>query len=104
MFYPGETDYQTFTLPFPASDVASVLVTYKQKGKVILEKETTGYPEAVDVEECRVSLSLNQEETLKFNNHDDIAIQLNVYGTEGGRVTSNPIILRCGEQFHRQVI
>ena len=104
MFYPGETDYHTFTLPFPASDIGSVLVTYKQKGKVIIEKNTEGTPEAVEDEMCRVSLSLSQAETLKFNNEDDIAIQLNVYGAEGGRVTSNPIILRCGEQFHRQVI
>ena len=104
MFYPGETDYHIFTLPFPASDIGSVLVTYKQKGKVILEKNTQGEPEAIEAQKCRVSLSLSQSDTLKFNNDDDIAIQLNVSGTEGGRVTSTPIILRCGEQFHRQVI
>ena len=36
MFYPGETDIQQFTIPFPASDVGSVLISYKQRGRVLM--------------------------------------------------------------------
>lgn len=103
MFYPGETGYHIFTLPFPAADVASVLVSYKQRDRLIIEK-AAGNKEAVAAEVCRVSLTLTQAETLKFTDKDDISIQLNVMGTQGGRATSVPIVMRCGEQFHRQVI
>lgn len=103
MFYPGETDYHIFTLPFPSTDIASVLVSYKQRGRLILEKEAGGM-EPVEDEVCRVYVSLSQEETLKFSDSDDISIQVNIMGAEGGRVTSVPIVVKCGEQFHRQVI
>lgn len=62
MFYPGETDYHTFTLPFPAGDIGSTLISYKQKGRVVIEK-AGGTPEAVEDEVCRVSLSLTQQDT-----------------------------------------
>lgn len=103
MFYPGETDYHIFTLPFSASDISSVLVSYRQKGRVVLEKQAGDY-EAVSDSECRVAVSLSQTETMKFVDDEDITIQLNVIGSDGGRSTSIPISVRCGMQYHRQVI
>lgn len=103
MFYPGETEYETFTLPFAASEIRSVLVSYKQGDRVILEKNTTG-KEAIDEFVCRVSLSLTQLDTMKFRDDEDISIQLNVMTTSGTRVVSTPITMSCGPQYHRVVI
>ena len=103
MFYPGETDIQQFTIPFPASDVGSVLISYKQRGRVLLEKTVTE-TEAVDDFACKVTLALTQAETLAFANYEDITIQLNVKSTGGERISSTPIVMRCGEQYHRSVI
>lgn len=102
-FYPGQTDYQVFTLPFAADDVTSVLVSYKQGGRVVLEKEASS-KEAIDEETCSVSLTFTQAESLKFIDGEDILVQLNVIGASGARVTSNPIVLSCGDQYHRQII
>ena len=102
-FYPGQTDYQTFAIPFASDAISSVLVSYKQSGRVVLEKETTG-KEAIDSSSCRVSLSLTQAESLRFSDGEDILVQLNIIGGSGERLTSKPIILSCGEQYHRQII
>lgn len=52
----------------------------------------------------RMYVELSQADTLKFVDDEDIMIQVNVAGADGGRVTSAPIIVRCGQQYHRQVI
>lgn len=103
MFYPGETDLHVFTLPFSSDDVGSVLVSYKQKGRVVLEK-TAGNKETLTTASCRVSVELTQSETMRFVDNEAIYIQLNVSGSDGGRITSNPLEVRCGEQYHRSVI
>lgn len=103
MFYPGETDRHTFDLPFAASDISSVLVSYKQKGRVLVEKSTTE-AEAIETMVARVYVDLSQADTLKFEDNEDISIQVNVTGSNGGRLTSTPIVVRCGQQYHRQVI
>ena len=69
----------------------------------MIEKEAGDF-EAVEDFVCRVSLSLTQEETMRFLDNEDILIQLNVIGTSGARVTSDPIVLKCGPQYHRVVI
>lgn len=103
MFYPGETDRHVFYIPFLASSISSVLVSYKQHNRVIIEKQA-GDKEAISDTECKVAVDLTQTDTLKFTDDDDIMIQLNVIGTSGGRLTSDPLVVRCGEQYHRQVI
>ena len=42
MFYPGETITHSFTVPFVPEDIVKVIVTYKQKGRVVVVKEKTG--------------------------------------------------------------
>lgn len=102
-FYPGQTDYQVITLPFASDDVGTVLVSYKQGGRVVLEKEASN-KEAIDEESCSVSLLFTQAESLKFIDGEDILVQVNVTGASGGRVTSVPIVLPCGDQYHRRVM
>ena len=59
MFFPGETDYHIFTLPFAAADISSVIVSYKQRDRVLLEKEATAAEQIEDFK-CRVAVSLSQ--------------------------------------------
>ena len=103
MFFPGETDFHIFTIPFMAEDISRVIVSYKQRDRVILEKEASA-AETVEEFKCQVTVSLTQQETLRFCDDEPIAIQLNVYSTENARVTSRPILIRCGEQFYREVM
>lgn len=91
MLYPGETQYHTFTIPFASTEVSSVLVSYKQNGRVLIEKQA-GNTEAIDDFTCRMSVSLSQAETMRFMDNEDITIQLNITGESGARVASKPII------------
>ena len=103
MFYPGETEKHTFVLPFAAEDVAEAVVSYKQCGRVVLAKEVTSF-DTIDTESCQFNLELEQADTLKFLDNADITVQVNVKGSSGGRLTSGPMILECGEQTHRRQI
>ena len=52
----------------------------------------------------RMYVDLSQADTLKFVDDEDIMIQVNVVGTDGGRLASMPIVVRCGQQYHRKVM
>ena len=56
MLFPGETKYHTFTLPYAADNVDTVIVSYKQRDRILIEKEA-GDKEAIDESTCRVSVS-----------------------------------------------
>ena len=64
MFYPGETDTHIFTLPFAAEELERAVVSYKQRGKLVLELESDQFESTGD-EECTTSVTLTQEDSLK---------------------------------------
>lgn len=103
MFYPGETEKHTFVLPFAAEDVAQAVVSYKQCGRVVLAKEVTSF-DTIDTSSCQFNVELEQAETLRFLDNEDITVQVNVKGSSGGRLTSAPMFMHCGEQTHRRQI
>lgn len=80
-------------------------ISYKQRGKVVLEKETASVEADSDDPLCCVAtIDLNQSDTLRFVDHEDIWIQANVILTDNTRRTSHPLVTKCGEQFYRQVM
>ena len=103
MFYPGATEIHRFKIPMPATDIGSVLVSYRQRGTLVIEKESERI-EAVDNESCRAYIEMTEEETLKFEDWVDISAQVNVKSAEGGRIASKPLTVKCGPQFHRAVM
>ena len=58
----GTTPTHTFALPFAASIISSLRITYKQENKIILTKEK----DDCELYDNVVSVKLSQEETLKF--------------------------------------
>lgn len=41
MFHPGETVVHNFDIPFAKSSISLILVTYKQDGRIVLERTIT---------------------------------------------------------------
>lgn len=104
MFHPGETVSHTFTIPFQASEVAKVIVTYKQNDRIVLAKTiTSGITDSTDSASI-VSLTLTQQESLLFEEKKGFTIQLNVFTNNGRRVTSNEIRGENGAQHYKEVI
>ena len=103
MFYPGETERHIFVLPFSALEVSEAVASYKQRGKVVLTIEATTFT-VINESSCKFEIELTQEDTLKFQDNEEIYVQVNVKGESGGRLTSAPMVLKCGEQSHRRQI
>lgn len=110
MFHPGETVSHVFNIPFLTTDVAKVLITYKQKDHIILVKTITSSNLTPVLDELNVpvgsqlTVTLTQEESLKFMEKSVFSVQLNVITTGGARSASNEIEDKTGPQYYKEVI
>lgn len=82
----GSTPLHAFVLPFSTDIVHAVRVSYEQKKKIILSKET----DDVAMEGNTVALQLTQEETLLFDHSVPCRIQLHILTTGGDALPSKP--------------
>ena len=82
----GTTPLHTFVLPFDTSVIQSVRVSYEQKGKIVLEKETNSFEKTTNA----LALTLTQEETLLFDALVPVRIQLHILTTGGSALASKP--------------
>lgn len=76
--YRATTPTHTFRLPFSTSLIDEVLITYSQKGIIILEKRL----DDVKVSEHTLSVTLTQEETNLFTRGDKAKVQLRIKSGE----------------------
>ena len=104
MFHPGETVSHTFIIPFAATEVAKVIITYKQNDCIILTKTiTSGISDSIN-SMASIDVDLTQEESLLFEEKASFTIQLNVFTNNGRRITSNEIVGENGAQHYKEVI
>ena len=82
----GSTPLHTFVLPFETDIIQSVRISYEQKGKIVLEKDT----EAVEKTTNALALTLTQEETLLFDALVPVRIQIHILTTGGAALASKP--------------
>ena len=75
----GTTPKHTFTLPFEASLLSVVQITYKQGGRVVLQKET----EDCTFDGVSVFVTLTQEETFLFAANSEVQIQVRALDKSG---------------------
>ena len=112
MFIPGETISHTFIIPFDRTDIDTVIVSYEQKGHIVLERtiasqsEFNEYHDAhgiLDPSKTEITVCLTQAESLLFEDRQDFTVQLNVY-TGRSRHASAPIRGSNGIQHYKEVI
>lgn len=113
MFNPGETVSHQFIIPFVASELSKVIVSYKQDGDIVFEKTiTSGFEPYYKPDESHeevaqrtmFTIAFSQEESLLFSPKKDFKAQINVFTTRGSRATSKEIEGKNGAQYHREVI
>ena len=102
--HPGQSVVHRFVLE-PMDNIKKIFVTYRQRGRFILEKVVTSL--STEDDETYVEIYLDQFETLKFQDGKDAWVQLNILFEKDGieyRAVSNPIDISVGVQFCRKTI
>lgn len=85
MIRRGTTPTQQFNTSIDLHEATVLYITYKQYGKVVIEK---------DLDDCTVTASyvtteLSQEDTLLFDDTKEIEIQIRAKFADGTAVASN---------------
>lgn len=110
MFSPGETVIHNFVVPFLPTEISLVIVSYKQRGNIVLEKEVAS--EDIISQNTGsspfdhttiVEVELDQEDTLLFEDNVPFTIQVNVMA-QSTRHASKELKGESGIQYHREVI
>ena len=105
MFSPGETICHRFIIPFVATEISKVILTYKQNDHIAFMKTiTSGFEEYEQPEKTLITVAFSQEESLLFDCKDTIKCQLNVYTYLGSRAASTEITIKPYVQQYRDVI
>ena len=81
----GTTPTHTFEVPFAKDEMSEAWVMYAQGCDVLLTKKT----ESLKIEDNLISCDLSQEDTLLFNPHRQVDIQLKIKLKDGKVVASN---------------
>lgn len=85
-FIRGTTPTHKFALPFAASVVKDLTVTYcRENGEVIVKKRLRDCA----VEDDVVSVTLSQQESLSFEPEEIVEVQIKL-STDGGNVLASP--------------
>lgn len=96
----GSTPLHTFVLPFDAAIIQAVRISYEQKGKIVLVKETKDVSKSGNA----LALNLTQEETLLFDALVPVRIQLHVLTTGGAAMPSKPKTVPVHILLNKKVI
>lgn len=96
----GTTPTHIFETDIDLSDADVIYVTYEQNDTVVIEKEKS----ELSIAEKEISLTLSQEETLRFNTSSEIKIQIRVRFIDGLAVASSIITTDAHEILKEGVI
>lgn len=96
----GTTPTHTFTIPIDVSQIADLRISYAQDNNVLLTKS---------LEDCvlkskTISVTLTQEDTLKFNSSTQIKTQLKILTTKNVVLVSKISVLLVDECLNKEVL
>lgn len=101
----GTTPQHVFTLPRDLTDVqfAALYITYKQGGKIVMEKMLED--DGVNRFGASISVDLTQAETFLFSpDYGAVSVQLRLKTTAGSTLASNVIQIDVGSILKEGVI
>lgn len=90
----GTTPIHTFEIPFDTYNIDKVNVIYAQDYKQVLKKTT----DECELKGNQISLTLTQDDTLKFDSKRNVQIQVRVLTKDGKSLASyieTVVALRC---------
>lgn len=96
----GTTPTHTFTLPFDTGEITALRVSYAQRGLVLLTKSEAD----CTLSGATVTLTLTQEETLRFAAGERVQIQLRVRCEDGSVLASRVLAASVEDCLLEEVI
>ena len=96
----GTTPTHQFVVPFDTSVLSEVLITYAQDNKLVLTKNIKD----CTIEQDVISVTLTQEETLRFDSDHHVKIQLRALTTGGDALASQIITRSVGDVLNDEVL
>ena len=83
----GTTPTHEFVVDVDMTSATAIYITYKQREKVVLEKNI----DDITVTDTKLMVTLSQEETLMFNINNIVEIQIRAKMDTGEAIASNII-------------
>lgn len=96
----GTAPRHIFSLPFEASELKTIQITYAQQGKLILQKQTADCTR----EGRQISVRLTQEETFRFDPGYKTAVQLRALMSDGTPVASGIKFVAIQPSLDKEVL
>lgn len=96
----GTTPRHVFRLPFSSDNVKMARVSYAQDGETVFTKTET----ACSIENDAVTVTLTQEDTLKFKPRRQVEIQLKVLTTSGEVLATRPFLVQLDNCLCEEVL
>lgn len=96
----GTTPKHTFTIPFDTSTITDVRITYGQEDTVLFTKKMADCV----LEGKTISVTLTQEETLKFDASKLAQIQLKVKTNNGDVLSTDILVVYVGKCLDTEVM
>lgn len=96
----GTTPTHIFNLPFAASTISKLRLTYAQNGDTVLEKTETD----CTFDGNTVSVKLSQEESLLFEEQYKVELQLKALTTDGETMATAIKAISVGRILNEEVL
>ena len=96
----GTTPTHTFTLPFEVGVIKSIRVIYSQNKIPVLRKDTEDFT----LKDSSASIKLTQSETLAFDSHKTVDVQVRVLTKDGEALASQIMTVRPERLLENEVL
>lgn len=96
----GTTPTHSFKIPMDTASITRAMIIYAQNGVEVFRKET---PDCV-MEGNKISVTLTQEDTLKFSDESHVKIQLRILTEDGKAMKTVPKIVDVSECLNDEVL
>lgn len=96
----GSTPTHIFEIPFDTSNIADLRVIYSQNGREIVSKR----PAECTLDGQVITVTLTQEDTLKFDCSQMVKIQLKILSTNGRALLSDVMLKDVDECLSDEVL
>ena len=96
----GTTPTHTFTISVDLADVKDFVITYVQKGAIVLEKKKAD----CTISDSKIVVTLTQKETLKFDHTSMVEMQAKVLMNSGTVVASQIFTTNVDRILNEEVL
>lgn len=96
----GSTVTHVFNIPLEANKIKELKVTYSQDNSIVLYRKKSNCV----VDDYKITVTLLQEDTFKFDSSKNVNIQLRILTNEGIALSSRVMTVSIGRCLDNEVL